>query len=78
VLTWFTQICLGLENLRKKHLHHGDLKPSHIYIVEVGSERVAKVGSLFKDFIRPKNTIIGSACYLPPEVFKGTSRGLDD
>ncbi|TNV80965.1 hypothetical protein FGO68_gene5280 [Halteria grandinella] len=71
ILKWFTQICLAVAELNKKKLFHLDLKPSNIFLVDIGDQKYAKVGDyhLLKKVSKHEKKVTGSPCYLPPEVF---------
>lgn len=65
---------MGIHHLQMSKVPCIDVKPSNIFLVDVGEEKVAKVGdyNLFKQAV--EKNVTGSACYLPPEVFRGESQ----
>ena len=67
---------MGVNYLQQNNLTPLDLKPSNVFLVDVGEEKICKVGDyhILKNVERQENQIVGSACYLPPEVFTGDSQ----
>jgi len=82
VVSFFSQLCDGLEALRKTHIVHRDLKPSNIrvrttgepVIIDFGLARILNLPDVTATIEGAK---IGTPMYFAPEQFKGTKRDID-
>ncbi|CAM9798412.1 unnamed protein product [Chrysoparadoxa australica] len=72
LLSWFGQICLGVEYLHRQHkVLHRDIKPQNLFLTE--SQRIIKIGDfgLAKVLVDPAVKIkseVGTPYYTSPEM----------
>lgn len=85
ILTWFTEVLLGIYYMHKKQLIHRDIKPDNIFISEVENKNlgnvkvdnihkfIAKIGDLGISKVTENNayTICGTYHYMAPEIIFG-------
>ena len=82
VIPFFSQLCDGLEALRRTHIVHRDLKPSNIRVRPTGGPVILDFG-LARILNLPDATAtiegarIGTPIYFAPEQFRGTKRDID-
>lgn len=82
LITFFSAICDGLEELNSHHIVHRDLKPSNIrirsdgvpVIIDFGLARLLDMESLTETLA---GAMIGTPRYFSPEQFRGTKRDID-
>lgn len=72
IVTWFRQICSGLQYLHGRNVLHRDIKTQNVFLT--GKEQIAKLGDLglAKVLERPTAkavTFCGSPYYMSPEIF---------
>lgn len=82
VISFFSQLCDGLEALRKTHIVHRDLKPSNIRVRTTGEPVIIDFG-LARILNLPDVTAtiegarIGTPIYFAPEQFIGTKHDIE-
>lgn len=67
LLYWLFQLCLGLLHLEEKSIIHRDLKPKNILVNERGLVKIVDFG-IAKIACNNHSSIVGSLCYIAPEV----------
>lgn len=70
ILDLFTQMCLAIKHIHKKHIIHRDLKSQNIFLtknalVKIGDFGIAK---RFEFTMQKAMTLIGTPYYLSPEI----------
>jgi len=73
VLTWFVQLCWGLQHLHARRFLHRDLKPQNVLLTAAGRVQLADFGLAGKlehsqDF---KRSVVGTPAFMSPEMLEG-------
>ena len=69
------QICEGLEAIHNANIVHRDLKPGNLLVLEDATVRITDFGVARPEVSRitAHNEIVGSVCYIAPEVWLGAT-----
>ena len=67
------KVCLGLQAVHEKEIIHRDLKPANIMILDDGQVKITDFGVARSkgSNLTQHDEIIGSVCYIAPEVWLG-------
>ena len=78
ILKYFYDISCGLEYLHKMKIAHRDIKPDNILIDKDGNAKIADIGLARQLELQTISdvSIAGSLCYIAPEAFEISSKGL--
>jgi len=70
ILDYFTQICLALQHLHKKHIIHRDLKGGNVFLMQSGLVKLGDFGIAkgLKTSKEKAKTTVGTPYYLSPEI----------
>jgi len=70
ILDYFTQICLALQHLHKKHIIHRDLKGGNVFLMQSGYVKLGDFGIAkgLKTSKEKAQTTVGTPYYLSPEI----------
>ncbi|KAF6376546.1 NIMA related kinase 3 [Rhinolophus ferrumequinum] len=74
ILNWFTQMCLGVNHIHKKHVLHRDIKSKNIFLTQNGKVKLGDFGSarLLSNPMAFACTYVGTPYYVPPEIWENT------
>ncbi|XP_066239827.1 serine/threonine-protein kinase Nek3 isoform X2 [Saccopteryx leptura] len=72
ILNWFTQMCLGVNHIHKKHVLHRDIKSKNIFLTQNGKVKLGDFGSarLLSSPMAFACTYVGTPYYVPPEIWE--------
>ncbi|XP_045444594.1 serine/threonine-protein kinase Nek3 isoform X4 [Pipistrellus kuhlii] len=72
ILNWFTQMCLGVNHIHKKHVLHRDIKSKNIFLTQNGQVKLGDFGSahLLSNPMAFACTYVGTPYYVPPEIWE--------
>ncbi|XP_008568242.1 PREDICTED: serine/threonine-protein kinase Nek3 [Galeopterus variegatus] len=72
ILTWFTQMCLGVNHIHKKRVLHRDIKSKNIFLTQNGKVKLGDFGSarLLSNPMAFACTYVGTPYYVPPEIWE--------
>ncbi|KAM8784584.1 serine/threonine-protein kinase Nek3-like [Rhynchonycteris naso] len=72
ILNWFTQMCLGVNHIHKKHVLHRDIKSKNIFLTQNGKVKLGDFGSarLLSSTMAFACTYVGTPYYVPPEIWE--------
>eukprot|EP00698_Gefionella_okellyi_P013099 TRINITY_DN3566_c0_g1_i1.p1 TRINITY_DN3566_c0_g1~~TRINITY_DN3566_c0_g1_i1.p1 ORF type:complete len:493 (-),score=151.02 TRINITY_DN3566_c0_g1_i1:20-1498(-) len=70
ILSWFTQICLGLKHVHDRKILHRDLKTQNIFLTADGEIKLGDFGiaKALNDTMQQANTYVGTPYYMAPEI----------
>ena len=71
--TLITQLCEGLAAIHEQNIIHRDLKPGNIMLLDDGTVKITDFGVARPTVstLTDHNEIIGSSCYMAPEIWIG-------
>ena len=69
-MTWFIQICLGLNYIHSMNILHRDLKTSNIFLTSNNSTKIGDFGisKVLHEALDISGTVAGTPYYMSPEV----------
>ncbi|XP_029792685.1 serine/threonine-protein kinase Nek3 isoform X2 [Suricata suricatta] len=72
ILTWFTQMCLGVNHIHRKRVLHRDIKSKNIFLTQNGKVKLGDFGSarLLSSPMAFACTYVGTPYYVPPEIWE--------
>ncbi|XP_036084418.1 serine/threonine-protein kinase Nek3 isoform X4 [Rousettus aegyptiacus] len=72
ILNWFTQMCLGVNHIHKKHVLHRDIKSKNVFLTQNGKVKLGDFGSarLLSNPMAFACTYVGTPYYVPPEIWE--------
>lgn len=78
ILDYFCQICQGIKYCHDNKLLHRDIKSQNIFLTSNGEIKIGDFGiSKILEHTRDNlNTLIGTPCYLSPEIIENQSYNL--
>ncbi|XP_004711319.1 serine/threonine-protein kinase Nek3 isoform X2 [Echinops telfairi] len=72
ILSWFTQMCLGVNHIHKKRVLHRDIKSKNVFLTQSGKVKLGDFGSarLLSNPMAFACTYVGTPYYVPPEIWE--------
>ncbi|EAY12790.1 AGC family protein kinase [Trichomonas vaginalis G3] len=73
IISWFAQMCLGLQYIHSHHILHRDIKSQNIFLDADGNVKIGDFGTAkcLEETGEFAETVVGSPFYLSPEICQG-------